>query len=928
MKDIFEIQDEITLSVVDALKLKLLGDEKEDVLKRYTKNAEAYQLYLRGRFFFFKRTPEGFKKAIEYFQQAIQLDAEYALAYSGLADSYTFLGFYEHLAPAEAENNLKGPAFKSLELDDTLAETRTSVALYKSLYKWDFVEADKDHKRAIALNPKYAFAHHLDSATAVLLGRNDEAIAAETRAVELEPFTAIFNASLGWWFYLAHRNDEAIAQSLRTIEIAPNHFFAYWVLGLAYGLAEKYEDAIAAFQKGLSLTSAQHIKADLARIYGQAGRRDEALAVLSDLSQEAKQQYISAANLAKIYLGLGEIGHVYEQLEQAITERAVKLPWFMLDPMLDQLRAEPRFRDIWRRIGLPQNGTAQRNPTEASEAHTVVIDSAEHRSGKATSAESSDPGQGSDVEGGDLSPLPYVATGRDDAGDGSPASTAPTSRRTPNRPLRRKIILIIGLTILFVTLATVGYRSFPNRGGGQINSIAVMPFVNASGNADVEYLSDGMTETLISSLSQLPNLNVKGRSSVFRYKGKDTNPQTIGKELNVQAVLNGRVAQRGDQLTLTLELVDAQTENVIWSEQYNRRQADLVTLQSEIARDVSSKLKTKLSGADEVKVTKKYTANPEAYQLYLKGRFQWNKRTGESLKQAVEFYKQAIEKDPNYALAYAGSAQSYVIFNNYSVASSRDSMPQAKAATLHALALDDSLDEAHAALGLYLSAFAWNQPAAEKELRRAIELNPNNATAYQWLGVILALAVGRSDEGIAAARRAEELDPLSPVISADSGFCLFGARRYDEAIAQLKRALTLDPNFYYTRLNLGAVYHAKGMYSEAIAEYRRARELDDDPVVTALLARSLTKSGGRDEAAKLRDQLRAEAARRYVPNVAFALVYAALDDKDEAFKWLEKDFAERTHVPSLYAFYPLLDDLRNDPRFADLVRRVELAKTD
>ena len=488
----------------------------------------------------------------------------------------------------------------------------------------------------------------------------------------------------------------------------------------------------------------------------------------------------------------------------------------------------------------------------------------------------------------------------------------------------------VALVVLLSAIIGLGYWYFFHRATGvkQIESIAVMPFVNESGNADVEYLSDGMTETLISSLSQLPNLNVKARSSVFRYKGKETNPQTIGKELNVQAVLNGRVAQRGDQLTLTLELVDAETENVIWSEQYNRRQADLVTLQSEIARDVSSKLKTKLSGADEVKVTKKYTANPEAYQLYLKGRFQWNKRTGESLKQAVEFYKQAIEKDPNYALAYAGLAQSYVIFNNYSVASPRDSMPHAKAAALRALELDDSLDEAHAALGLYLSAFAWNQPAAEKELRRAIELNPNNATAYQWLGVILALAIGRSDEGIAAGRRAEELDPLSPVISADSGFCLFGARRYDEAIAQLKRALSLDPNFYYTRFNLGAVYHAKGMYSEAIVEYRKARELDDDPFVTALLARSLAKSGGRGEAAKLRDQLRAESARRYVPNIAFALVYAALDNKDEAFKWLEKDFAERTYVPSLYAFYPLLDDLRDDQHFADLVRRVALVKMD
>src|SRR6266540_4254860 len=232
---------------------------------------------------------------------------------------------------------------------------------------------------------------------------------------------------------------------------------------------------------------------------------------------------------------------------------------------------------------------------------------------------------------------------------------------------------IIGVLLVGV-ISTVGYFAFVSRGGSakQISTIAVMPFVNDSGNADVEYLSDGMTETLIGSLSQLPNLSVKARSSVFRYKGKATDARTIGKELNVQAILNGRVVQRGEQLTLSVELVEAQTENVIWSERYNRKQADLVSLQNEIARDVSSKLKTKLSRTDEAKVTKTYTTNPLAYELYLKGRFQWNKRTSESLKQAVEFYQQAIEKDPNYASAYSGLAETYVLFTAYGVASAKD----------------------------------------------------------------------------------------------------------------------------------------------------------------------------------------------------------------------------------------------------------------
>jgi len=482
------------------------------------------------------------------------------------------------------------------------------------------------------------------------------------------------------------------------------------------------------------------------------------------------------------------------------------------------------------------------------------------------------------------------------------------------------------LSIILVAAAIGGFAVYRRamNSDARIESIAVMPFVNASGNAEVEYLSDGMTETLISSLSQLPKLNVKARSSVFRYKGKETNPQTIGKELNVQAILNGRVVQRGDQLTLSLELIDARTENVIWSEQYNRKQTDLVTLQSEIARDVSGKLKTKLSGADEVKVTKSYTTNPEAYQLYLKGRFFWNKRTIESLRQAVEFYNQAIEKDPNYALAYSGLAETYVLFPSYSVASARDSMPQAKAAAMRALELDDSLAEAHTALGNYLNSFEWDRIGAEKELRRAIELNPNYATAHQWLGADNLAMRRRFDEALIAVRRAEELDPLSSIIGMNLGYTLFLARRYDEAIAQLNRTLSLDPSFVYAHATLGWAFHAKGMYREAITAYRKALELSYDPAVKASLALSLAKSGQRDEAIKLLNQLKLESAQRYVPSYAIATVYIGLNEKEEAFVWLEKDVAERGYWSSNYAVDPILDDLRSDPRFKDMLKRLNL----
>ncbi|MEO6333944.1 MAG: tetratricopeptide repeat protein [Pyrinomonadaceae bacterium] len=501
------------------------------------------------------------------------------------------------------------------------------------------------------------------------------------------------------------------------------------------------------------------------------------------------------------------------------------------------------------------------------------------------------------------------------------------NRAAEPRARSTKLLALMGIGFLVLVAGFFGYKYFGSN-IKQIESIAVMPFVNESGNPDVEYLSDGMTETLIGSLSQLPNLNVQARSSVFRYKGKDTDAKAIGRELNVQAILNGRVVQHGDDLVLYLELVDALTGKRIWGDQYNRKQTDLVTLQSEIARDVSNKLKSKLSGAEAAKVEKNYTANPEAYQLYLKGRFYWNKRTAESLKQAVGFFSQAIEKDPNYALAYSGLAESYVLFPNYSVALPLDCMPKAKAAAVRALEIDDSLAETHTALGIYYSNFAWNQPTAEKEFRRAIEINPNYATAHQQFAVECLTAMGRFSEAILEARRAEELDPLSPIIAADLSNILSKARQYDESIVQINHVFTLEPNFWVAHWYLGTAYQGKKQYAEAVAAYRKAMALSPNPWVKGLLIQSLVSMEQRAEAAKLLSELESESGHGYVSSSSLGMAYGALGDKDKAFALLNKDIDERGSRPQLFSLNPIWDDLRDDPRFAELVRRVEAAKMD
>ncbi|MBD0395618.1 MAG: hypothetical protein ICV52_17675, partial [Microcoleus sp. C1-bin4] len=350
-----------------------------------------------------------------------------------------------------------------------------------------------------------------------------------------------------------------------------------------------------------------------------------------------------------------------------------------------------------------------------------------------------------------------------------------------------------------------------------------------------------MTETLINALAQLPNLNVKARSSVFRYKGKETDEKTIGKELNVQAVLRGRVVQRSDALTLYLALVDAATNNQIWGEEYNRKTTDLVALQSEITRDVTNKLRVKLSGAEEQKLAKNYTANSEAYQLYLKGRFHFNKRTPKDIDKSVEYYQQAIAVDPNYALAYTGLTDAYILSLGRST-SPQETIIKAREAATKAVQLDDKLAEAHTALGHVLNRFDYDFTGAERELRRAIELNANYGDAH-FRYMELLVVQGRWEEAFAEIRRALELEPLNLVFNSFYGLVMIYARRYDEAIVQLKKTLELDADFPLTHNFLSMVYWLKGDYAQSVEERAKVLEINGDTQKAALVRESFAKGG-------------------------------------------------------------------------------------
>ncbi|HKP68391.1 MAG TPA: winged helix-turn-helix domain-containing protein [Pyrinomonadaceae bacterium] len=455
-----------------------------------------------------------------------------------------------------------------------------------------------------------------------------------------------------------------------------------------------------------------------------------------------------------------------------------------------------------------------------------------------------------------------------------------------------------------------------------IRSIAVMPFVNESGNEDVEYLSDGMTETLINSLSEVPTLSVKSRPAVFRYKGRDVAYATLASELNVEGLLFGRLTHRGNELTLFLSLIDPQTENQIWGKQYVRKMSDLVALQSEIGRDVAQSLEARLNTATEAGLSKNYSKNGEAYRLYLLGDYYWAKFTKENFLKAKSQYEAAIAIDPNYAVAFAGLSNTYSVLGVNGHISAAEARPKARAAAERAIEIDPRLAEAHVSLGACKMFFDWDLDGAEREFRLAMELDHDYAVPYELLAYSLR-ARGRHDEAITAARRAMELDPLNLLMVGDLGVCYRFAGQVEQAIEMNNRLMEMDPTFGDVRFENGLAYAQIGNYDKALGEVMKGLELTGNSTkVKAGLGIIHGRSGNDTSAKKVIEELLAVSKSSYVSPLDIALIYSSMNEKDKAIEWLEKAYEERS--PWLFEINvtPELYPLRDDPRFQDLASRV------
>jgi TolB-like protein/tetratricopeptide (TPR) repeat protein len=504
------------------------------------------------------------------------------------------------------------------------------------------------------------------------------------------------------------------------------------------------------------------------------------------------------------------------------------------------------------------------------------------------------------------------------------AQTTPITESLTNRIKHRKQSLIIALPVLMVAVASLSYLFYFARPATAINSIAVLPLTNTTHDPNTEYLSDGISEALINSLTELQQLRVIARSTAFRYKGKEVDPQVVGRDLNVRAVLMGRVRQTGDTLNIQVDLVDATTGAQLWGKEYERKVSEVLSVKQSIAREVTEKLRLRLSDEEQRQLVRHDTTNAEAYQFYLRGRYLWNKRTAEGIERAIEQFQEAIDRDPNYALGYVGLVDCYGVLEEYAGVPASETLPKARAAADRALQIADSLSEAHTSSALIYNQM-WRWTEAEGEYKRAISLNPNYPTAHHWFSIYFRMK-GQIDDSLKEIKQAQELDPLSAVISQNVAEVYLLKNDLNSAIAQCQKIIELDPNFPGAHDELGFAYLKQRRYEEAIAEFQKTVELSGRASrYQGDLGYCYAVTGRRAEAQAILKELEVKYARREAVGQYLADVYAGLGDKDEAFAWLGRDFERRSGIRLPYIkWWFTFDDLRSDPRYVDLLRRMGL----
>ncbi len=850
-EDLVQIERDIAADITDALRLRLTGEEKRKISRGYSENAEAYRLYLQGRFWWSKRTKEGFDNALRLLDQAVQIDPTFALAHSGIADTYVLLPLQGYLAPADALVKARDAAERALRLDDQLAEAHTSMGMVRFYLEWDLKRGEQDFQRAMKLNPRYATAHQWYALNAGIQGRMAEARAELLRAIELDPLAPIFFHNLGWIAHWERDWNEMLSRMRAGLQFAPEFPLLHHGAGLALLELDQTDEALAHMRKSLELAPSFALAAcNLGYGLARAGHETETRALLADWLALSRSRYVPPSMIATIYVGLGEPGEAFSWLEKAYEARDTWMVFLGVMPQWDPLRSDPRFDDLLRRVGLPTDS----GPDKHREATTSPLDG-----------------------GREATASPFNKGGH------------------------------WGVT------------------GGRI-MLVVLPFENLSRDPEQDYFSDGLTEEMITQLGRVnpQKLGVIARSSAMHYKNTDRTIPHIKEELGVDYVVEGSVRRHEDEIRITARLVDTTSQSQIWADSFAPEVKNLLTWQNNVAQTIAREISVTLHPQEQARMVEARPINPEAYEAYLKGRFYLEKRTPESSERAAECFEQAMKLEPAWPQGYLGFAELHLFVPAFGYMRPSEAIPKARAAAAKAVELDGSLGEGHAALAQIATIYDWDWPVAERKFQQALTLSPNSARARQWYAT-LHMRLSRYEEATQEAGRSRELDPLSPEISNMVGVVAYYAGDFAQAETRFRKTLELAPTFPIARAELARALLAQGKFVEAMNEAREAVRLSgNDPWCMAMLGYAAAKSGRPEVSRRILEELTTRLNDAYVAPALFAVLHAGLDEVELAFDWLEKAYRERDPLLVGTLKAQLFANLRTDPRFIDLMRRVGL----
>lgn len=896
LTDVLELEDAISEQVAAALIPHLTGEEKQKLAKRGTDDPAAYEAYLKGRFYWNQFTAQSLPKAIESFKHAIDLDPNYAMAHVGISDFYLWANIYGLLPVSESYELAGNSIRRALEIDKNLGEAYASLGLIVQ-NQFRYEEAEKLYQKAIQISPNYPLVHEWYSALLVGTGRRSEGLAEIRRAEVLDPLSLRCKTLVTWTYYQCGDFESALAKAEEIIALDANYPQGHLQRGYVLCELGRAAEAVVSIEHALRLMPGSALaQCHLCFGLAAAGRRAEALNLAREMKRLSASRYVKPMFLCMSFAAAGDMDEAFRYLEIAVRERDPWLCWLGTDAKLAGMRADPRFEALYNQT---------RSPAESSDGPIHFTDPSARTSVGFADTDT--------MIGSEMPTLAYKQS---------------FLRRHAGMAAAAAIVLVVLLGLFASGVLELPFRgsmstpastsqNFPRK-------IAVLPFENATGDASNDYLSDGISELLISRLSEAPGLRVTSRSSTFGYKGKNVDAVEVGSRLQVDTVVTGSVQKRGDIVTFQTEARRVPGGERLFTLNFTEPLDRLVRLQEIMASRVLDRLELPLEA--KAGPPKSYTEDNDAFQLYLQAEFHRQKGTPADTQAAIDLYQKALQFDPNYALAYQGLAFAYRSAPAYGALPPQESYPKAKDAAQRALDLDPALSGAYVTLASVKATYDWDFADAEKQYKEAIRLGPNSAESHYSYANFL-VAMGRVDEGLTEYRIAQQIDPLSLNIATNIGWALYIAGRYDEAATEVKQVIAKEPTFARAYMNLGEIAEEQEKYDEAIGYFQKAKDLSKDPLSDMAIGHALAAAGRKAEAQRVATDLEEKVREKQVSPFLPAVVYAGMNEKDKAFYWLERAYQERSNWLTLIKVGRRMKNLRGDPRFDDLINRIGFRDT-